>query len=377
MSMPRHIFRDREIGEPSWIYKAMVRKQSKLTDATLAMLFHMTASPAMSSVDYISAESQVSKRCYEEVVNGFLGDISFQPPDVKFDPGLKRRVEIRLRSYGISPELITKIGSCIETATKISSYSYPFVSPEVLDAIALYATYVISIDDMTGEILPDLEKYCSQLVLGQVHEHELLRGFTRFLSDQPPLFGPFGGAMITKGTMEFIASAVVERNQNGVPLSHDAADYLVYFRSKTGVAEPFAFFCFPENRNPEGEDLGRYISAIPNIMLFLGYVNDLLSFYKEELARDDCPGFVHDYATVHRSSSTQALRQLRHSTLEEVQKIRHILAGDDRTAQRLNQFIYGYIFYHLSARRYKLDELRIPAGREARARVQELVQGRP
>ncbi|GKZ85327.1 terpene cyclase [Aspergillus niger] len=296
----------------------------------------------------ISPASTISKRDYEEVVNGFLRDISFRPPEVNFDVGLKTRVVSRLESYGISRRFIALIEPCITTATKISSCSYPFTSPEVLEAIALYATY----------------------------RHELLRGFTRFLGDQPRVFGAFGGDMIIKGTMEFIASAVIEQNQDAFQLSRDSSDYLIYFRAKTGVAEPFAFFCFPEDINPEDRDLQKYVSAIPSIMLFLGYVNDLLSFYKEELKEEDSPGFVQSYAKVHNSTALHALQQLRHETIKEVRKIRSMLSNDVQMAERINQFIYGYIFYHLCTGRYKLTELNIPAAHDARKRIQALTDMR-
>ena len=322
----------------------------------------------------ISPGSTVSRRSYEEVVNGFLRDISFQAPNLEFDTGLKLRVENRLQCYGVSQKLITEIEPCIDTATKISSFTYPFFSHGILEAIALYATYVIAIDDTTSEILPDLEAYCSQLVSGQSQRHELLRGFTKFLGDKPRLFGKFGGDMIIKGTLEFIAAAVIEHNQKNVHLPCDAYGYLPFFRAKTGVAEPFAFFCFPEDTDPEDGELGKYICAIPDIMLFLGYVNDLLSFYKEEIKEEDCPGFVQNYVMVHSSTSLHALRQLRHETTKKVRKIRSILASDRIMAKRLDQFVNGYIFYHLCAERYRLDELNIPAAHTARTHFHALTK---
>lgn len=235
--------------------------------------------------------------------------------------GLKSRVENCLESHGILREFITHIGPCINTATKITSFTYPFVSHEVQEAIALYASYVITIDDLTAEILPDLKNYVIQLTLGQSHQHELLRGFTKFLGGQQRLFGQFGGDMIVKGSMEFISAAVVEQSQDKwLNLPQDASDYLVFFRAKTGVAEPFAFFCFPENNNPEERDLERYVAAIPSIMLFLGHVNDLLSFYKEECKAEDCPGFIRNHAKVYDLTSLQSLRQLRNEAIAEVRK---------------------------------------------------------
>ena len=97
--------------------------------------------------------STVSKRNYEQVVNGFLRDISFQTPIFKLDVDLKTCVENSLESHGISRGLIAQIGTCIDTATEITSCTYPFASHEVQEAIALYASYVITIDDLTGDIV--------------------------------------------------------------------------------------------------------------------------------------------------------------------------------------------------------------------------------
>lgn len=317
--------------------------------------------------------STVSKRNYEQVVNGFLRDISFQTPIFKLDVDLKTCVENSLESHGISRGLIAQIGTCIDTATEITSCTYPFASHEVQEAIALYASYVITIDDLTGDILPDLKGYVNQLVQGQPHQHEVLRGFTKFLGAQQQLFGQFGGDMVVKGSMEFVAAAVIEQTQDKrLHLPPEGSNYLCFFRAKTGVAEPFAFFCFPEDTNPEDRDLAGYTAAIPSIMLFLGYANDLLSFYKEEGKAGDYPGFIQNHAKVHGLTSLQSLHQIRIETIKEVQKVRSILSNDAVMAERINQFIYGYIFYHLCSGRYKLDELNIPAAAEARSRFHDM-----
>ncbi|KAF7589691.1 hypothetical protein BBP40_003938 [Aspergillus hancockii] len=118
---------------------------------------------------------------------------------------------------------------------------------------------------------------------GQEQQHEMRRGFTCFLSDQSRLFGLFAGDMIVKGSLEFISVSKVEHDDSEkFHLPPDACETLKFFRTKTGITEPYAF-CFPEDTDPEDEILGKYIAAIPSIMLYLADVNDLLSFYKEEL----------------------------------------------------------------------------------------------
>ncbi|KAJ5555173.1 terpenoid synthase [Penicillium sp. DV-2018c] len=329
----------------------------------------------LSAEEKIHPNSTVSKKEYADIVNGFLREISYQPPQFGFDVELGTRVKKHLESHGLSPEFIQQIGPCINTATKITSFTFSFVSHEVQEAIALYATYVITIDDLTADILPDLKTYGAQLVAGQPHQHELLRGFTKFLGSQQRLFGQFGGDMIVKGTLEFISSAIVEQGQDRyLNMTRDASDYLTFFRAKTGVAEPFAFFCFPEDISPEKYHLERYVMAIPSIMLFLGYVNDLLSFYKEESSAGDYPGFVHSHAQVFGVTPAQSLRQLLVDTIAEVQKMRNIFSQDATMTGRINKFIYGYIFYHLCSGRYRLDELDVPAALESRARYCQMVK---
>jgi hypothetical protein len=170
------------------------------------------------------------------------------------------------------------------------------------------------------------------------------------------LFGNFGGDMIVKGALEFVLVAAVEHRQDGqrkvqrLHFPREASDYLVYFRAKTGLAEVYAFSCFPEDLNPEDRDLTAYIASIPFLMLFLAEANDILSIYKEQSKAGDS-GFVHDYSNVNGLTSLQTLRKLRVEMTEHVRKIRSIFSNNPVMTEQINQFIWGYISYHVYARR--------------------------
>ncbi|CAG8150966.1 unnamed protein product [Penicillium nalgiovense] len=227
------------------------------------------------SGEKISPGSPVSKREFEEIVNGFLSDISYQTPKSLLDVGLRTRVQEALESHGVSRDLISQIDRCINAAVNIAYYTYPFASREAQDAIAIFTSYIISIDDFVDDIIPELENYISEVTLGQSHQHELLRGFNKHLASMQRLFGNFGGDMIVKGALEFVSVAVIEHRQDEqrkvqrLHFPREASDYLVHFRAKTGLAETFAFFCFPGDLNPEDRDLTGYIASVPFIMLFL------------------------------------------------------------------------------------------------------------
>ncbi|UNI25016.1 hypothetical protein JDV02_010724 [Purpureocillium takamizusanense] len=307
-----------------------------------------------------SCGDQWTIKQYEEVINSFLREISFTPPHGGPDLDLVSAVRNRMESQGVSPATLAVVRQCIETGARISSKTYSYLSPAMQEIIATYAAYVISIDDLTAEITSDLESYTAALMCGKMQRHTLLQGFTNHLSDQCEIFGPFGGDMIVKGSLEFLSSAVVEtRETEPMFLPEGASDYLVYFRAKTGVAEPFAFFCFPEDVYPEATCLETYSKAIPSIMLILGYVNDVFSFYKEEASPGDAAGFIRSYSKFYNISLIQSLRRITNETLRVVQQLRDICVGHGRLSEHMERFVQGYIWYHLTSSRYKLSELDI------------------
>ncbi|KAJ5931117.1 terpenoid synthase [Penicillium verhagenii] len=317
--------------------------------------------------------SNTSPECdYEDIVKGFLLEIAYKQPDHDFDIELKTRVECAFESHGLSREFVSRIGPYIDTAIDIASFAYPFASREARDYIAIFTSYCVAIDDLAPEIITDLRDYMNRLVLRKTHGHQLLRGLTKFLGGQQTwrIFGQFGGDMIVKSTLEYISVTVVEQNQeNNLHFCRDASDYLFFFRAKTGLSEAYAFFCFPDER-----DLTRYITAIPSLMVLLCYINDILSFYKEESEAGDPSGLIQNYAKAFGLTSLQSLCHIRKKTVEEARKICRIMSGDAVMAENLNRFISGYIFFHLVGRRYRLDELNIPAAVESRIVFEKMVE---
>jgi Trichodiene synthase (TRI5) len=312
------------------------------------------------------SQSELTYLDYEIIINEFLHEISFKRPILKIDHDLKSRVINRMKTQGVSLIIIEQVQRCIETAVTMTAYTYSFASPTVQEAIATFASYAISIDDLTRDFAVELQVYTTNLALGQLQRHPLLQGFTTHLSEQCHIFGAFGGDMIIKGALEFISSVRVEAEHNdNLHLPSDASDFLVFFRAKTGVAEPFAFFCFPEDTHPEARDLERYVATVPAIMLFLDYVNDLLSFYKEHKQAEDSASFVMSYAKLHQLSLLQSLQRLKEESVKVVKRIRNICAEDTALFCHLENFIQGYVLFHLAFGRYKLAELNIPLAIEA------------
>ncbi|PWI64530.1 hypothetical protein PCL_09579 [Purpureocillium lilacinum] len=93
-----------------------------------------------------------TEREYEQIVNNFLSDVSFKALLERSNLDLQSSVEKRMASQGVSPIMIDRVKGCIKTGIKITALTYSFLSPAAQEAIATYASYVISIDDLTSEL---------------------------------------------------------------------------------------------------------------------------------------------------------------------------------------------------------------------------------
>lgn len=322
----------------------------------------------------ISSNSKVTKEFYEDLIDDFLRKVSFKSPSFVYDEGLMDRVEAQLQFHGLSDKFIDKVEPYTRTAVDMTFTTYSYLPPKIQEVIAIYTVYVLIIDDLADEFAQDLRAYATSLTSDQSPDNEVLRGLTFFLSQENHLFGSYGGSMLVKSTLDFITASTVEKDQSAVRLSPDSPDYLDYFRFKTGISEGYSMLLFPSCRYPESESLHRYLPAIPPLMHFYNYVNDLMSFYKEESKIDEPLNFIHAQAKLRNIHPLESLKRTQDFAVQAVQRIRRILRNEPDILEDVERFMQGYIHFHLTSKRYRLAELDIPAAVEGTKRLRESSQ---
>lgn len=309
-------------------------------------------------------------------VNEFLNGTSYRyPAEVRFDQTLKKKVEDFLMKAGLSSETLTRIQPYIDSSVNISLTCYSHTSPDVQEFVAIYTSYAITVDDLGHEFADDMRELVSNLLNGHTTKNVILRGYFDLMRGYSPQFGQFGGDMIAKATIDFVCSCYLElelenreRNVGADEYQHHtvtAPEYAEYFRIKTGVSEPYAFFAFPEHLSREDEWLHTYIPAIPYMVKYFNYANDILSFYKESGA-DEKANYVSNQAVAHNISRFESLDMLCKKTIEVFHTIDTILAPNEDIRRNVHQWMHGYVVYHMVSARYRLDELSIPTVLEAR-----------
>ncbi|KAJ7119777.1 isoprenoid synthase domain-containing protein, partial [Mycena epipterygia] len=160
--------------------------------------------------------------------------------------------------------------------------------------------------------------------------------------------------MVTSA-MEFISSTALEGREDIIhmSLSPSAKGLPKYVRGKTGMTAGFACAAFTRAAHP---DITTYIQALPEMDEYLGVINDILSFYKE-----DHDGETMNYVSLHAKMSGKHAEHVLVGLVEEAgvlhRRILTILKGNPDALAEWVAFLNGGIAWHLSLSRYKLSEL--------------------
>ncbi|PSR80103.1 hypothetical protein PHLCEN_2v6804 [Hermanssonia centrifuga] len=277
---------------------------------------------------------------------------------------------ISIRSYQRDPERIIerrvleqvatwKLGDVAperyqrHTTTSISMATTTFghTHPDVQVHIALFTVLALCIDDLEVKSTA-LDEFVSRLHTGRRQLHPVLDYLVENLQHLPEYFPPYAAAAIFAATIQFINSTVFDKEAESMPLSQESLPYVLYKRARNSLGEVYGFYVWDKYSFP---DISVHIQVISDTMTYLNYANDILSFYKEELA-GETGNFVHDQAIVTGYTVEKVLSDLLDEVVVSVNRARVLLKGE-KERQTWEQFLAGYVAFHFFSPRYRLLDL--------------------
>lgn len=317
--------------------------------------------------------SAVTKEECAQILQKFLEDIAFEMPARDYNLAVGDQVKKHFENAGFSEDFIHDLQPIIQASAGIAMTTYHDTPTDIQCFVGIFTTYAIAIDDRVQELNHDLKDFSTRLLFQQPQGNDLLQSFTDFLRPLCRIFGQFGGDMIIKDSLQFVSACYLEAEaEKRLRFPADAPDFADYLRLKTGVAEAYSFMMFPEQEFPEDEYLDTYLPAIWYMQLYLDYTNDIMSFYKEALQKDDF-NFVNNFAKSSGLTPIESLRKVCNKTAEIVQRLRIMSTPDSKMSKVIEGFIQGYVVYHLCQPRYQLEELDIPMLSQAQCQANTLV----
>ncbi|KAJ5873139.1 hypothetical protein N7455_003682 [Penicillium solitum] len=195
--------------------------------------------------------------------------------------------------------------------------------------------------------------------LTQHHKHPILTGLDSHLRNLSNYHGPYCHSVMIKGMLDYINGRVVEHRikQSNFKFSSESRLMPMCLRTKVGGAEIMIHFLYPNSVFPEEEYVMQYFPITLELVLFIDFTNDILSYYKEFCLNDETGNFVANFADAHHVQHLDVLRYLTSYTPAVTKSAYEQLRDSSSLLALVRNFTQGMIMLFTAHRRYHLVEL--------------------
>ncbi|EMD36641.1 terpene cyclase [Gelatoporia subvermispora B] len=310
-------------------------------------IFQVAPKVAKDSAYYVKASTADVART---AIREYFDKMDFKLPSYNRDVPLEESVYKAVKSWE-GHEVALRY---IPTAIALTTTAYAHIDNMDLKVLlALFIVLATTLDE--PEILDALpsrdfhERLCTGLAFG---DNSMLGEFVRIAAAMYKFYPQYPAASISTSIFQFINICILENTSQDMPLHPDSRAFVEYRRARTSFGECYAHFIWPKSRFP---DSNAYVQALPDAITFIGYLNDILSFYKEELA-GEVGNYINDRALVSKMTALETLREVIDEAAAMKQRIQRIL-GEGEVRDAWDAFVTGAIAFHVVDPRYRLQEI--------------------
>ncbi|KAJ3554930.1 hypothetical protein NM688_g2850 [Phlebia brevispora] len=249
---------------------------------------------------------------------------------------------------GVSPK---RFNASLTTGVDIAGSSYPYTSINTQVHIAIFTLLATCFDDFLTDS-DAMSEFSDRFRAGLPQRLPLLQYFADSLSSMSTYFLPFAARAIVNSALVYMNRNVFDKEASEMPIHEAARQYIEWKRLQNGMAEAYALFIWDKH---SFSSIHSFIQAVPEVVLCVNYMNDILSFYKEEL-EGDVTNYIHERAKVTGRETNAVLFDVVNDTIEAVKRARDIVQGDAERAA-VDAFVAGYTVFHVYSPRYRLLDL--------------------
>lgn len=185
--------------------------------------------------------------------------------------------------------------------------------------ICLFTGVSTRIDDILddGLDLDHLHSFNENFVNCRPQGNALLSAFDELMREAHHYCSPLVANMIITSSLDFISGIMLEHGTNNMQVSTDAPSYPDYCRVLGGVASAYSLFIFPSTI-----PYRQFIQSMPDVVFIVNTVNDILSYYKEEIE-----GETINYVSLVAASGNLIKRDALHGIIEKTMQAHHNILG--------------------------------------------------
>ncbi|KAG6829532.1 hypothetical protein H0H92_004269 [Tricholoma furcatifolium] len=263
------------------------------------------------------------------IAGEFIRGLDYVPPPFPQDPALRKAVIDELNSWNIG-EAVDGFMHCVDVGTAAAEW----------------------MDNVADDILVPLTEFQGRFHARKPQLHPVLDCYAKFMLRLYDHYEPYVADAMVMSSVTFIAGSCLEvrslsKNMVGSP---DALLWPYYVRNLSGISGFYAYGCFPKKDHPDVVD---YVQAIPEILVFTNFLNDVLSYYKEEM-----DGELHNYCQamgrVSGEEPIKILQDVSDETVAVAKRAALILKDQPAARRAFKEYEQGYIRFHLDVAHYRL-----------------------
>ncbi|KAH0275254.1 terpenoid synthase, partial [Aureobasidium melanogenum] len=251
---------------------------------------------------------------------------------------------------------VNRLQALIQTMVRVVFYGYPSHSLEVASDLCIYLTYSGILNDCKDKPEETMKHFINDLINGIGQRHTWWQAMNKHLVGFLKHYGPLCSLGIFRSTLDFFQGCWIEQHDfQGFPGSQNYPDFL---RRLNGLGHCVAATLFPAEHFDEAENLTAIASIIAEIEQWELDVNDLLSFYKEYFGTDkqEQANLVANYAHYTGTSLEESLARILDRATTSNDALGKILSNvDTRIRDVVKDFMFGYVTWHLTDRRYRMN----------------------
>ncbi|KAI1764183.1 terpenoid synthase [Hypoxylon sp. FL1150] len=300
-------------------------------------------------------EDEELRRFLRPLISSFIADAGYRGPCNTKNEAFWTAVYRSAVETGVPHAEDSISYRCLMLGGQYAIACFPTHPLDVQVYIAIYTWLAILVDDSTSQDLPDIERFHQRLSNGEPQPTRLLESFALVLRSAFNHWDPIAASSIISASINFFNACALELRpeiKNMAP-TKGGLNLPWYLRQKSGIGDAYAYFAFPKVMYP---NISCFIEAVPEIAMFVCLANDILSFYKEEQV-GETTSYVHTTARYTGNDARGVLKDIVSQAKNAVARMRIIVKGKEPYEQALNNYIVGYIDFHMQGDRYKLREI--------------------
>ncbi|KAF5338668.1 hypothetical protein D9758_018032 [Tetrapyrgos nigripes] len=232
-----------------------------------------------------------------------------------------------------------------------TAYGHLSDSPHLQMIVALFTAFAIYMDEahqLGADAQEDVDRFQERLLRDQRHTDPVLQAGDVLLKEMYQYFGHIQANRIIAAALNMSTSVTLEATKIEVT----EPSYAAFYRRMSGVTDAYSFFIFPSNRNISLSD---FIQTVPEIGVFLNHTNDILSFYKEEIAGEDV-NYISLLAKSRGISKMDSLRLTVKKVIAAHENIVRDLGCNQEALDCYRSFSQGYMAYHVYGKSSECSE---------------------